>query len=177
MRIATDMLHLLAAGAWLGALPGLVLLLSTAHRSGAASAIDAAARATRRFSTLGVLSVSILIATGTANAVYLVRSFAALIGSEYGQFVLAKLALVAAMLALAVVNRWRLSPRIAAGDRGSVGALARNAALETLAGIGVVAIVGVLGITVPGMHSMHHQLHSGTSGAIISHPSSHQHHG
>jgi len=81
------------------------------------------------------------------------------------------------MLALAAVNRWGLSNRVAAGDRRSLGALARNAALETLLGIGVVAIVGLLGMTVPGMHSMHHELHSDTSGAIISHSSSRTHHG
>src|SRR4029077_7982351 len=50
-QLSSDVIHLLAAGAWLGALPGLVWWL------GRAQPLDAAARATRRFSTLGAISV------------------------------------------------------------------------------------------------------------------------
>ena len=176
-RIGVDMMHLAAAGAWLGALPGLALVLAAARESGAKAAIDTASRATRRFSTLGVVSVTVLIATGIANAAYLVRSFAALTTTEYGHLLLAKLALVAVMLAFAAVNRWWLSPRVAARDVRSVGRLAGSTVLETVAGLGAVALVGVLGITVPAMHPMHHELHSSTSRAIIPDPPPEHHHG
>ncbi|MGB8182844.1 MAG: hypothetical protein WCF13_10775, partial [Stellaceae bacterium] len=53
IHLAADLLHLLAAGAWLGGLIPLALLL-TAARSGGASAMSAAAAATRRFSLLAV---------------------------------------------------------------------------------------------------------------------------
>jgi copper resistance protein D len=164
IRIVADMLHLLAAGAWVGALPALAIVLIAARRE---AAIDSAARAARRFSTLGTISVATLVVTGTINSLYLVRSLDALVDTEYGRLLLAKLALVAAMLALAAANRWSLSPRVAAGERAALGALTRNTVLEVIAGIAVVAIVGVLGITVPAMHPMHHELHSGTSRAII----------
>ena len=121
--------------------------------------------------------MSVLVATGIANAAYLVRSFAALATTEYGQLLLAKLALVAMMLALAAVNRWRLSPRVAARDVRSVGMLAGSALLETFAGLGAIAIVGVLGITVPAMHLMHHELHSDTSRAIMTDSLPGHHHG
>ena len=67
------------------------------------------------------------------------------------------------MLALAAVNRWRLSPRVAAGDAAALRTLSRNAVLETAVGIAVIAIVGVLGITIPAIHRHQHDLHSGTS--------------
>jgi putative copper resistance protein D len=175
-RIGIDMTHLVAAGAWLGALPGLALVLAAARKS-APAALDTATRAVRRFSTLGVISVSVLLATGIANAAYLVRSFAALTTTEYGSLLLAKLALVALMLALAAVNRWWLTPRVAMRDVRSVGALAGSAVLETLAGLCVVAIVGVLGITVPAMHPMHHELHSSTSREIMTDSLPGLHHG
>ena len=167
-RIAADMVHLLAAGAWLGALPGLALLLHHARRSADAAPIGVAGHATRGFSTLGTVSVSALLLSGIANAWYQVRSVDALFGTEYGRLLLAKLALFAAMLALAAVNRWWLSPRVRAAEVTALSSLARNAMLETALGIAVVAIVGVLGITVPAMHPQHHhELHSATSRAII----------
>jgi len=167
LRIGVDMVHLLAAGAWLGALPGLAYALNQAGRSSDVLSIDLAARATRRFSSLGTVSVGALLLSGVANAWYQVRELDALFTTEYGRLLLAKLALFAAMLALAAVNRWGLSPRVVAADRSALRSLARNALLEAAIGIAVIAIVGVLGITIPAMHPRHHDLHSGTSRAII----------
>jgi putative copper resistance protein D len=113
------------------------------------------------------VSVSALVLSGVANAWYLVGDLPALIATEYGRLLLAKLALFGAMLALAAVNRWKLSPRVIAGDDGALRSLSRNAMLETAAGIAVIAIVGVLGITIPAAHRHEHELHSATSRAII----------
>lgn len=152
LRVAADAIHLIAAGSWLGALPGLAFAAAAAKRSGEASAMEAAARATRRFSVLGVLSVGALIVTGTVNAWYLVASWLALVGTPYGQWLLAKLVVFAAMVAIAAYNRERLSPRIRAGERLAVGLLARNARIELGLGVVVVGIVGHLGISVPAAH-------------------------
>ncbi|HEY3254428.1 MAG TPA: copper homeostasis membrane protein CopD, partial [Polyangiaceae bacterium] len=145
-QLGSDVVHLLAAGAWLGALPGLVFVL------GSAQPLDALARTTRRFSALGVASVSALVLSGFVNAWYLVGDVPALFGTEYGRLLLAKLALFAAMVVLAVVNRWYLTPRLAGDDRPALDSLRRNAILETAAGIVVVMIVGALGVTVPAAH-------------------------
>lgn len=171
LRVATDMVHLLAAGAWVGALPGLVLALSTARRDGDERTLAYAGRATRRFSTLGAISVSALIASGVGNSIYLVGSWSALIDTRYGTLLVAKLAFGAAMLALAAVNRSRLAPRVQCSDPRAARSLARNALLETAGGAAVIAIVGVLGITVPAEHAGHMRLHSDTSRAIIPHSS------
>jgi copper resistance protein D len=165
VRIGADVLHLLAAGAWVGALPGLAVVLIAARRD--PDSIEVAARATRAFSSLGTIAVALVVASGTISAVYLVGSMGALVDTGYGRLLTAKLALAAAMLALAAVNRWSLSPRIAARDRIALDALVRNTALEIVGGVAVVALVGFLGITVPAMHPAHHELHSATSRAII----------
>jgi len=144
--IVADVAHLLAAGAWLGALPALVHCLGRFHT------LDGVAQVTRRFSNLGVVSVSVLIASGLSNAWYLVGDVPALFGTDYGRLLLAKLGLFATMLGLAVANRGYWAPRLAGGDRGAPHLLRRNAVLEIAAGIGVVIIVGVLGVTVPAAH-------------------------
>jgi putative copper resistance protein D len=149
VQIVSDVVHLLAAGAWLGALPGLVFLL------GGAQPLEAAAQMVRRFSTLGAVSVSALFLSGLGNGWYLVGGVPALIGTDYGQLLLVKLALFAAMVALAAVNRLSLTARLTVQDlsnRAALRSLRRNATLEIAAGTIVVAIVGMLGIKVPAAH-------------------------
>lgn len=146
VQLASDAVHLLAAGAWLGALPALAAMLASGP------GFDPAARATQRFSSLGVASVTALVCTGLVNAWHLVGDIPGLVGTEYGRLLLAKLALFAAMLALAAVNRLVLSPRLSTGQSAAAASLRRNALLETAFGAGIVAIVGVLGITIPAAH-------------------------
>jgi putative copper resistance protein D len=146
VQICSDIVHLLAAGAWLGALPGLVFLLDRARP------LSTAAHTTQRFSVVGMVCVAALISSGFINAWFLVGSVPALIGTTYGQLLLAKLGLVLLMVSLAAVNRLNLTPRLQNNDPEARRQLRRNAALETVVGIGVVAIVGALGVTVPGAH-------------------------
>jgi putative copper resistance protein D len=141
-----DIVHLLAAGAWIGALPALVDALRATRPD------EIAARAARRFSALGLVSVTTLVASGFVNAWYQVGDPPALIGTPYGRLLLAKLALFAAMIAVAVVNRGILAPRVGAGDRDARATLRRNAILEIGLGLGVVTIVAKLGVTPPAAH-------------------------
>lgn len=146
IHLLSDVLHLLAAGAWLGALPALVRLLGSSPR------LDDATQAVRRFSTLGVAAVGVLVFSGAINAWFLVGNIPALIATTYGRLLLAKLALFAVMVALAAVNRMSLTPRLAAGNGEALLLLRRNAIVETAMGIAVVTVVGVLGITIPVAH-------------------------
>ena len=152
VHMASDIVHLLATGAWLGALPGLVFLLGGALRAPGAEALDAATRVVRRFSTMGLASVSALVLSGLANTWYLVGDVPALVGTDYGRLLLAKLALFAAMATFAAVNHWHLTPRLDRFGQHPLRLLRRNAVLETVAGIAVVTIVGALGITPPAAH-------------------------
>jgi putative copper export protein/mono/diheme cytochrome c family protein len=145
-HLASDMAHALAAGAWLGALPALVYCLWSAQPNAAVLGI------TRRFSVLGVIGVSVLLVTGIVNACFLVGSFAALFGTPYGRVLIVKLAVFGAMLALAAVNRWHLTPQLAHGDASARRSLRRSATLEVIGGVAIVAIVGALGTMIPGAH-------------------------
>jgi len=150
VHLCADAVHLLAAGAWLGALPALAFAL----RKGAE--IGIAARVTRRFSTLGLGSVAALVLTGAVNAWYTVGDVPALFGTAYGLLLCAKLALFAAMAALAAINRLRWTPRLSGDAQGSAAALRRlrrNALGETAIGIAVLGLVGALGVTVPALHA------------------------
>jgi len=154
VHLSADAVHLVAAGAWLGTLPGLAWLLARAREP---KDLEPAAIAARRFSALGVTSVSALVLTGIANAWYTVGAPASLLGTTYGRLLLMKLVLVAAMVALAAVNRTRLTPRLAS-ETGIAAAreLRRNAIAEAVFGVAVLAIVGLLGITVPAVHAHMH---------------------
>jgi len=152
VRIATDVVHLLAAGAWLGALPGLAVLFAIALRASSTASLRTAAGAARRFSTIGIASVAALLLSGLGNAWYLVGDIPALFGTPYGQLLVAKLLLFATMVALAATNRLRLTPRVEERDAPALRLLTRNAILEIVAGIAIVAIVGALGVAIPAAH-------------------------
>ena len=155
---AADVLHLVAAAAWLGGLIPLALLLKAAGHDGASPAI--ARTATLRFSTLGIVAVATILATGGVNTWYLAGSIPALTGTDYGQLLLIKIALFLVMVAIAAVNRLRLTPRLVQGT-GMIAAqtarrLRRNALLEATAGAIVLGIVGLLGTLPPGSHANYH---------------------
>jgi putative copper resistance protein D len=160
LHLAADILHLLAAGAWLGTLVPFALLLAEARRGGDPAWATLARSATRRFSLLAVWSVAVLFAAGLVNTWFLAGSVPALVGTDYGRLLLAKIALFIATLMIAAVNLLRLTPRL--GDRAvgagealwhTVGWLRRNALIEAIVGLAVLAIVGVLGILPPGLHT------------------------
>ena len=134
-----DGVHLLAAGAWLGGLPPLAMLYGR-YNGGPWS--SAAQIATRRFSTLGLICVGGILASGIANACFMVGSVSLLVESEYGRLVLVKIALFAVMVGIAAVNRMVLMPRLCArppdatpSDAGqTVRHLRRNVLFEIAAG-------------------------------------------
>ncbi len=153
-------MHLLAAGAWLGGLPMLALLFHRALAAATAEAYEVAREATRRFSVMGLIAVAALLATGIVNTWYLAGSLPALVGTDYGRWLLLKVAMFGAMVAVAAVNRQALTPRLALesndsvppGARMALRMLRRNSLLEAALGIGVIAIVAWLGSAVPGAH-------------------------
>ena len=152
LELGADAVHLLAAGAWLGTLPALVSALASERPMSAIVPI------TQRFSRIGVVSVTAIVASGIANTLLRVGDLHALLTTDYGRLLLVKLVLVAAMLGLAAVNRLALTPRLA-DDARARRALTRNAALEVALGIAVVGIVGALGITPPPAMGMMMQGH------------------
>lgn len=147
-RIA-DAAHLLAAGLWLGALPPLAALSAGAAAS--PETLGARAEAVARFSPVGYLAVAALAASGLVNSWFLVGTPEALAGSPYGRVLLLKLALLAAMLAIAAVNRFRLSPLLgqAMDSAGAFRRLRRNIAIEQALAAGLILAVAALGTMAP----------------------------
>lgn len=159
LHLPADLLHLLATGAWLGALVPLALLLAHARSDGGAEALSVARAATLRFSTLGITCVGTLTVTGVVNTWFLSGSIPALVGTLYGQLLLLKIALFVGIIALANVNRSRLVPALAAAASDAavrlraVAKVSRNAFTEASVGVLVIAIVGVIGTLPPGLHT------------------------
>lgn len=145
-----DVMHLLAAGVWLGAL--LMLLLQLFDRT---ADVEALHRALRGFSSLGSIVVSVILATGLINCWFLVSISHAgeLANSPWGRLLLVKLALFAVMLGFAAANRFWLTPRISAtpaiDPRAALGALRWSVALESAMGLAVLGLVAAIGVLSP----------------------------
>lgn len=157
LHLTADVLYLIAAAAWLGGLVPLALLLAGARRYHALAWASLARDATQRLSTLGVVSVATLLATGIVNAWILIGSVHALLISEYAHLLMFKVALFAVMLAIAATNRFWLTPQLAlsAGSQSHLNALRqlmRNSIVEIAVGLAVFAIVGLLGTMHPAIH-------------------------
>jgi putative copper resistance protein D len=152
--LAADALHLLAAGAWVGGLPPLGMLLAAALRQKEPRWAAATGSAVQRFSVLGMISVGALLASGIVNSWYEVGTFNNLFTTPYGQLILVKIALFAAMVALACVNRFYLTPRLASA--GTVRRLCQTILAETGLGFAAIAVVGFLGAMAPASHMHGH---------------------
>lgn len=157
LHLTADVLHLVAAAAWLGGLVPLTLMLSQARRSEAHAWASMASQAARRFSILGIVSVGAIISTGIVNAWILVGSFKGLIGTEYGRLLMLKIFLFIIMLVYAAINRLLLTPDLALppDDKARLKAmcrLTRNSKVEIALGLAIFAIVGALGTLHPAVH-------------------------
>jgi putative copper resistance protein D len=167
LHLAADVLHLIAAAAWLGALVPLALLLRATMAEpppyppppageGREGALAVARAAVRRFSTFGIASVATLVGSGVVNTWVLAGSIPALIGTDYGRLLLAKIALFLVMLLFAAVNRLWLTPRLegAGGSdlrKGPLRQLGVNTLVEAAVAVIILAIVSMLGTLPPGL--------------------------
>jgi putative copper export protein/mono/diheme cytochrome c family protein len=159
VQLVGDVLHLIVAGIWIGGLLPLAFILAIARRVGEMHSIAIAAEATRRFSILGVVSVLTLLLTGIVNTYVLAGSVPALVGTPYGRLLLVKIGLFIAMVSIATVNRYRLTPHLVSPfvaeipeADGAVRHLMRNRLIEFALGLAILAIVGTLGTLIPGLH-------------------------
>jgi putative copper resistance protein D len=151
-----QMVHLLAAGLWLGGLVPLTWLLGRARSPSGAAWISVARDVVPRFSHMGYVAVALLAATGAINTLLLVGSVEALAGTPYGRLLSLKILLFLVMVVLALINRFRLLPRLRREPQPSapLAALARSVLFEQALGFAVLAVVSVLGTWPPAIH--HH---------------------
>ncbi len=157
VQLVADIVHLLAAGAWIGALVALGLMVArNASRLTSANFISMH-HALDGFSNAGTVFVALLIITGSINTWILVgpEGIGLLGGDPYVQLLAIKLALFTVMLGLAAMNRFRLTPALSrdlvagAVPSGALRALRRSIAIEAGLAASVLAIVAWLGTLVP----------------------------
>jgi putative copper resistance protein D len=162
VHLTADVLHLIAAAAWLGGLVPFALVLGHLRRFNGHGRI-VAGRLSHRFSNLGMFAVAALLVSGMINASFLVGDVQGLQATSYGRLLTLKLLLFAGMVCLAAVNRQYLMPQLAGSaasdpDLGTRIArkLERNAVLEVVLGIAVVIVVAMLGVTAPATEAHMH---------------------
>ena len=131
-------LHVLCAAFWVGALWPLLLAL---RRREAKALLQA-------FSTLAVAAVACLILAGSVLAVLQLGSWSALITTDYGRRLLAKLTLVAGLLGLAALNRLVLTPALGRSERARRW-LRLTIGTELALAAGVVVLTASLGAVPP----------------------------
>jgi putative copper resistance protein D len=153
-HVASDILHLIAAAAWVGALIPLALLLGAALTCGDTASLGIAREAVHRFSTLGIISVCGLLLTGIINTWAILGSPTALVGTDYGRLLVLKIALFLGMLSLAAVNRLRLTPVLlqklnAGAASGALRRIRVHTIVEAALGFVILAIIGLLGTLSP----------------------------
>jgi copper resistance protein D len=156
-HVTGDVLHLIAAGAWIGGLLPLRLLLSSTEQTPGVSGATIAHDATLRFSTLGIVAVGTLTISGLFNTWILVGGVRGLVDSAYGALLLLKITIFMAMLTVAAFNRTRWTRRLATQSEFDAWAdalrrLKRTCLIETALGLAIIVDVGVLGTIYHGMH-------------------------
>ena len=116
-------LHLLAAAFWIGAL--LPLRRAVGQPEGA--------RLLHRFGNIASFTVALLVVVGLIFAWLMTGSISNLLSTAYGWTLLAKLGLVAGLMALAALNKWRFVPALASGAPAAVPHLRRSIQIEAIA--------------------------------------------
>jgi len=135
-------LHLLGAAFWAGSLAALLRALGVLPAGRALAVVE-------RFSRLAAVAVLALVAGALAWSAIEIREPANLWRTPYGRLALAKTGALAALLALAALNRFRWLPAWRRGDARMAGRLRRSIAAE-LALIGcAVALTAPLSETPP----------------------------
>jgi mono/diheme cytochrome c family protein len=140
-----DLLHLAGAGAWLGGLlPLLVVVAGAPAPAGAAAA--------RWFSPLGRLCLYALTASALWQGWVLVGSLPAVIGTAYGWLVLVKLGLFGVLFGFAWMNRYRFAPGLLHAGAAARWVLVRSIAGQSGFALAVVCAAAVLSNLPPSMH-------------------------
>ena len=152
----TDILHLLAAGAWLGGLIAFALL-SRINALQSEERIRLLVRAVKRFEWVGAVIVIVITVTGIVNYLFIVGpELDEVFLSTYGILLFIKVGLFAGMLVLAALNRFHLGPLLERSlqDRQyqvAANALRRSVVVELAAAVLIVGLVAWLGTLSPEM--------------------------
>ncbi|MFL6446436.1 MAG: copper resistance D family protein [Bryobacteraceae bacterium] len=135
---ALTLIHQLAAAAWIGGMPYLLVCLRYAETT------EVAGRMTARFSRLAITSVSLVVAAGAGLSFFYVGSTSAAFGTTYGIMVVGKVLLTCAVLGMGALNL-RIVRAARSGASPDLFPLARFAEVEV--GIGFTIILAAAALT------------------------------
>jgi putative copper resistance protein D len=149
----SDWIHIVCGGAWTGGLLLLAPLLLGSARGWPPAVLTPACR---RFSRLATICLAAVLLTGACNAWGQIPDVPTLWSSVYGRLLLAKVALVAVLVAYGAANRFTVLPRLERGAAPDAhGRLRRYVAVEAVLALGVFAITAVLTDSTPPRHTGH----------------------
>jgi putative copper export protein len=190
-----DLIHLVACTAWAGGVAVLALIVLPANASSDSRGVRHTAAALPRFSRIAGTVVGALVATSLYNAWKYIGSAGGLVGSSYGQLVIAKGLLFTVVLGFAAYHRYFNVPQLQAlagqtplkeGVPGRIVAklfhpltrrmnkermhahFARTMMIETGLMLAILLCVAMLRHDIPARHFSHHHLLEEESG--------HEHH-
>ncbi len=143
---ANDILHVLTGGAWLGALVPLIPILRLLGRLECRAD---ALLALRRFSTAGHWAVALVILSGVVNTMLILKQLPTDWSSSYQRLLAIKIALVAGMALLAIVNRYLFVPWMSRNPSRALQALRLGSIAEIVIGVVVIGLVAVFGMMEP----------------------------
>ncbi len=154
IHLAADVLHLISAAVWPGGLLPFALFIRLLLKSRDATQLSTACSATRRFSSMSLVAVGVLAASGCVNSYFLVGNFQALFSTGYGRLLLLKLTLFTGMIAIGAINLLLIKPRFSCipENEGELRQIAGNVMMELCLGAVLLLVVGILGITAPAIH-------------------------
>jgi copper transport protein len=170
LAVAIDWLHFAAVAAWLGGLLSLAFILPEAVHASQATGDRVLARAVQRFSNLALISVIVIVVTGTFQAWLEVGSWEGLISTGYGLSVTAKIGLLVLMLLFAGFNlliaRPRLAQMAATGSAAAASKLARRFSMSVRLEIGLGVLILVAAAVLTGLSPARDELARENSGDI-----------
>ena len=102
----------------------------------------------RRFSDIAGVALAVVVVTGVWRAVAETGGLRALVDTDYGRLLLAKVALVAVLVGLGALNRYRYVPAVGGSARAARG-FGRAARAELLLAAAVLAVTASLSGAAP----------------------------
>ena len=149
LHLGSTIMHLWAAGLWMGAIVAFLLLAKLAARGRDGAKLQLS-DALGRFYRTGTLIVALLVASGVLNILLItgLPPERAALTSQWGLLMAAKLTAFAGMLGLAALNRFRLAPALNRSD-GETASVRRSLGFELALAFLILGLVAMIGLLSP----------------------------
>jgi uncharacterized membrane protein/mono/diheme cytochrome c family protein len=174
LGVVADWLHFLAVATWLGGLLSLIFVLPVAIRASQSMGDRVLATAVARFSKLAVVSVIVIVVTGTFQAWLEVGSWEGLVQTAYGLSITAKVGLLVVMLLFGAFNLLIVRPGLAqsAGAAGGTAAasIARRFRLSVRVELALGALVLLVAAILTGLSPAREELARRTGNTVLTGP-------